>query len=89
MSDFAALLADLDAIDGDPRTKRRVRDLLARYAGRRLYICITQADLRSERLETVERLTRAGYSRSELIGILAERWGITRAAVKWWLKNHA
>lgn len=84
MSDFASIIAEIESIHGDQPTKRRVLGVLARYAGRRLYVGISRAEMRAERLATVERLTRCGYSRAELTRLLIDRWGVSYSTARRW-----
>lgn len=85
MTDFERLLLDLADLDGCPRTKRRVRELLRRYTGRELYIS-NLALLREERRETLRQLlSSSSYTRAEQVRILAQRWGITTRAARRWL----
>jgi hypothetical protein len=84
MSDFDAMLAELESIEGDPRTKSRVRRVLARYAGQRVWIS-HQALVAFERRHLLARLAREHYDRSDLVRIIAERWGVTRSTARRWV----
>lgn len=86
MSDFDALLAELEAIDGDPRTKSRVRQVLARYAGQRVWIS-HQALVAFERRHLLARLARERYDSTELARIISERWGVTRRTAQRWVRS--
>jgi hypothetical protein len=83
VSDFAALLTDLEAIESTPRLKRQIRAVLWRYAGRVLYVN-QSAILARERQDLLLTLARAGYPRSDLVRMLAERQGVSlRSAQRW------
>lgn len=83
MSDFDALLAELEAIDGDPRTKRRVRQVLARFTGQEIYFSHS-ALVQRERRQLISRLASQSYPRDELARILSARWGVSlRTAQRW------
>lgn len=86
MSDFAALLTDLEALDGPPRLKRQIRAILWRYAGRVLYIN-QSAILERERQALLLSLAQAGYPRSELVRMVSERWGVTPNAARRWINS--
>ena len=83
-TEFNRLLLDLDALDGCPRTKRRVRDLLWRYSGLDLYVS-RRALMRAERAEALQSLADGRYSRAERVRILSERWGVTRSTSRRWV----
>ncbi len=83
MSDFDALLAELESIEGDPRTKSRVRAILARYAGQQVYFSHA-AIMQRERRQLLARLAGQAYRRFELVRIISERWGVSlRTARRW------
>ena len=86
MSDFDALLADLESIDGDPRTKSRVRQVLARYAGQRVWIS-HQTLVAFERRHLLSRLAIERYDRAELARIISARWGVSRRTAYRWVER--
>lgn len=89
MSDFDALLADLESLDGPPRLKRQIREILWRYGGQVIYINHSAIKIR-ERQALILSLARAGYPRDELVRIAALRWGVTpNAARRWVAARHA
>lgn len=88
MSDFDALLAELESIEGDPRTKGRVRAVLARFAGQQLYFSHSALVARERRL-LMSRLAQESYPRAELVRILSERWGVSQRTAQRWVSQHA
>ncbi len=83
MSDFDALLAELESIDGCPRTKGRVRQVLARFAGQEIYFSHA-ALIQRERRQLISRLAGCDYRRDELVRLLSDRWGVSpRTARRW------
>jgi hypothetical protein len=87
MSDFAALLAELDALDGCPRTKRRVRELLGRYAGRRLFV--SRFDLRAAERRDALRQLLSTSPRDGLARLIVERWGVSPRTARYWVQHAA
>lgn len=73
--DFAALLTSLMAAIPDERTRCAVRKVLARWAGRRIYV--PTAVTRTAQVETAAGLLAAGMSRAQVAAALQSRCGIS------------
>jgi hypothetical protein len=86
MSDLLALLADIEALDCDQRIKRRFIDLLGKYSGQRLYISRSIL-VAHERRSLLQHLAHQRYSRSDLVRILSERWGVARRTAQRWVST--
>jgi len=86
MTVFATLLDEIDAIEGCPRTKRRVREVLARHCGERIQISDLALRAR-DRISTLRQLE--GRSHTEKVHILVERWGVSRRTAERWVSRDA
>lgn len=81
MSNFDALLAELDSIECDQRVKKRVFHVLARYAGREMLFS-SHAFVRHERRRLVESLMNQSYPRNEIVRMLSARWCVSQRTVR-------
>ncbi|MGQ9815608.1 MAG: helix-turn-helix domain-containing protein [Candidatus Roseilinea sp.] len=84
-SAFEALIADLEALDCDPRAKSRFRQLLAQFTGKRMWFS-QQALVAMERQRLIARLA-LDYDRAELVRIIAERWNVSHRTAYRWVKR--
>lgn len=87
MSDFDALIAEVDSIDCDPHIKTRFRRVLARFAGQEIYFS-HQALVRRERRQLIAKLAGMSYSRDDLARMLSERWGVSRRTARRWVAQY-
>ena len=86
MTDFEQLLIALAALDGCARTKRKVRDLLFRFAGQRLHVS-SRAVQRQERAALVRQLADGQRSHEELVDLLAQRWRVSASTSRRWVSR--
>lgn len=86
--EFEALLAELESVEGCPRTKSRVRAVLSRYAGQRMRLSHA-AIIAFERRALLARFASESYPRAELVRMLSERWGISRRQARRWISANA
>jgi len=83
---FENLLADIDSLDGDAATKRRIVEMmLTQYAGARIQIS-GQAAKRRARDILLCQLRRAGYPARDQVRVIVSRIGVSRKTAWQWVR---
>lgn len=83
------LIADIEALDGCPKTKEKVIALLCvQYAGLRVSLS-PRAQQRRARDSLMANLRKAGYGPQDQVRVLAKRLGVNRTTAWRWVRHSA